>query len=442
MNWYAQAQKSQEGVKPSDIFSFYAASSLSDEALLESPKILYAAIDRLNKMREYYLQFLKKEIIEELTHAVDDFEESMDYVSPENKNEAYLRIKPEYDISFETWFEEYYPDYTDDVDDAPWYYEDEYDEFMQNVEYELDPQVEQQIKRAIYQFKNSSDYSYILIQEIKEFFNSLPWAYKKLHILNTTGEEGYAYGGDKWAEITQWFWVLYNTPSIELKDFNSIQFFRQLSTVIDTIHSLYHNNANVLVDLPNDEGFWLTQILDIVKHSPSQAGLSYFVQDEDLAKAIRRDVVSKGEQLPTNRAEYIKQVIHNFAAEIQNKNQSSNGGQTAVAVSDFVSNIAYAPILQVILELSTNEIVSQGIWTGLLYNPKLWQYEGLILQLLQKLAEAWGIEKALVLIKDAGKRLLSYKTKYSPDFISFLNNIGETSKRNEVLQYLHEKKIS
>ena len=65
MNWYKQA------ISESDFYKFYAYSGLTEGDLKDNPVLLYEMIEHLNYIRNYYLEYLVKEISEELEYGFD-----------------------------------------------------------------------------------------------------------------------------------------------------------------------------------------------------------------------------------------------------------------------------------------------------------------------------------------------------------------------------------
>jgi hypothetical protein len=77
MNWYKMA------ITQKQFYEFYGYSGLSKEDLKDNPTLLYNMIEHLNHIREYYLEYLAKEISEELEHARYDTRKTDDEILEE-----------------------------------------------------------------------------------------------------------------------------------------------------------------------------------------------------------------------------------------------------------------------------------------------------------------------------------------------------------------------
>ena len=367
MNWYKQAQQLTQ-IQPQDIISFYLFTSLSNESIKSNMELLLPMIDTLNKMKNIYLDYLKKEIAEELQHA---FGYEFDQTKMQN-HPAFERRDLETKINWE---------------------------------------LKQEVIDGIHKVLNSLDNNQIsitLIQDVKYFFNFLPW------------DE--AYGGKLWAEITEWLWKLYNTPAVNkqdlyMGDINAVmKDFRQLSYVLDTIHSLYHNNALVLCDL--ESGKWLLNLLDLAKYSSNPMGIAFFSNNPALAHLVKREQLLTNLH-PQHRCEFLQETIKNIYGINENDRESK--------IEYFVEHLEYTPLLKTLIHCEINDF-PYIVWYSLLSNEYLWEDMQSATFLVKKLYDYFG-EQIISHLEDGFDTFyFEHRKPLSPgnplfDYLVELNNL-------------------
>ena len=67
MNWYRIAFKKQ-AITQQDFFKFYALSAIPNEVFEKNPVFLFEFIEHLNNIRVYYLNYLLRDLGNELAH--------------------------------------------------------------------------------------------------------------------------------------------------------------------------------------------------------------------------------------------------------------------------------------------------------------------------------------------------------------------------------------
>jgi len=358
MNWYKIAQKIQEkiekrGLKPEDLFFFYSIQSLSSETFVDNPDILYDFIELINSTRKYYLDFLVPRIVRELGHSLDE-PEAMYTDNWEIDEEAY---------SFSEWLEE--EGFKEGEYDEDQVYS-QYVDFMEEAQYVIYESVvgyedEEIIEEIQSKLSDSMVFSNKDFDDIIFLFKDLPWSE--------------SYGGLAWAIITKWTKKLYFAPKVNISgDINSVlQQARNLVYILDTLHSLHHNNALALSELPNGESQWITGVLEVAKYAREPLFLSYFADDTQLAYAIYKEVLLNGEK-PKNQKEFLQDML----IDMPEYNRYI-----------FLRAINYDPIVELLLTLDVDLI------KYLILNPRSVLVRSVASQLFKKLIEKNGLEKAV-----------------------------------------------
>ena len=217
MNWYKIALTKNE------FYDFYALQGLPNETLKERPDMLFTLVEALNNIRAYYLDFLFKEIGDELGHFI------------------HYSGAP----TFKT---------VNAIDGS---------------------------KKAGEELRERCNHEQCNVnsQEVMSYYNNFSWSNPN-------------YGGPVWGTITEWTFKLYNVGPITQNVYNdvTIAHIRKLAMIIDTIHSLEHNTASVLRDLPNDEYIWMSQALEVVKQMEHPATLTGLSGNIELSKTYRREI--------------------------------------------------------------------------------------------------------------------------------------------------------
>jgi len=352
MNWYKLAQKIQEsiqyrGLQPQDLISFYATQSLTDETLREYPNLFYDFIEQINAIREYYLNFLIPRIMRELGHAIDECE-------------ALESGEIDYEIYS---FGEYLGDFNIDTEDEDY---DEDDILEQYMDYMSENNIRQEGVIAyadetdIIELREKTHLSNADFVRVIELFEDLDWSHN--------------YGGESWAQITIWTQKLYHVPPLNVHNNpNTVLLHaRNLVYIIDVINSLHHNNALVLGDLPNREGYWFSGILEFVKHIPSVLGLSYFSKNPELMRAARSEA-----RFFLADSQNIKEILYNMLLNMNDFDRYS-----------FLTSVNYPPIIDIFLEFDEDLI------KYLIFNPSphVKQYT---LGIFMRLVAKQGLEKTL-----------------------------------------------
>jgi len=224
MNWYKLALKQQ------DIYEFYAYQGLSDETLMRHPELLYDFVMKLNSIREYYLDYLWKEISDEL----------------------------EYIFGRKALFSQVFQ-------------EPEKISHMKSME-------KAKVLSVINAIK-SHKITPTIINAAMFYFNNLPW--RKV------------YGGPLWAQITYWAYELYKINIISpIPAVTLIEETKKMARAIDTIHSLHHNNDFVLDQLPQGEARWLQPVLEIIKRLPDPRVIAQMSGNRALMNVYKREEIS------------------------------------------------------------------------------------------------------------------------------------------------------
>jgi len=329
MNWYKTAKDysnlSEKGLKPQDVMSFYALQSLSNEGFKEHPDLLYDFVEQLNVIREYYLDFLLPRIARELYHSMDETAEALEYSWDYDYD--YLSLE---DFVVEMGWE--------DKDENR--QQDEYLNFLESnnaTVCSLPSGTQREISYLATDLEHGKNINVLNFDRIIFFFKDLDW---------TSG-----YGGETWAEITEWTKQLYLTPPINIQqNFNLLlPKARELAVLIDTINSVCHNSDLLLRELFGYKGVWFKDLLDIVKYSPSKLGLSYFSRNPKIMRALYEDAKLEGFS-PYGQIEFVVQLLQNMRA-----------GQRF----QFLSRLHYLPFLSVLI----NRNVDVELLLGLIVNP-------------------------------------------------------------------------
>lgn len=277
MSWYTIALKQEE------FYEFYALQGLSDDVLKDNPVILFEFIEKINDIRAYYLDYLLRAIANELAHAtmlkndVPMFDKTRD----EKAVEKYCDLD-ESRVNKESHMWIVDPDTGETELDEKSYAQAIRTLTMVVLKEEYEVEVQALCVKLLNGSASDSD-----MIRIRYFFNDLPW--------------GYAFGGKSWAEITKWTAELQKNGPItnSVYNLNLIHKIRTLVMAIDVLHSLEHNTANVLSNLPNDEVYWMKDALNIVMIAENPANLATFSDNPKLSELYRR------EQLPLDGKQYV-----------------------------------------------------------------------------------------------------------------------------------------
>ena len=283
LNWYKTALKEKE------FYGFYGYLALPNKIFEENPIAFFSFIEILNSIRDYYLPYLIRAIQGELKYAYieDSFGHNDGFENICNNYDNGFGDFPEYyeliednRLSFEDFMEqkwigeEYWRNHADNIEDttdkdAQWAYE-EYNNEEGYIIYILRPEYLKIINRICN--KDITSFTPNDFKQTAELFTELPW----------DGD----YGGELWAVITDWTLELHKIGSIEQApySFARIKKAQKLAMIIDTIHSLEHNTASVLRDLPNGEHKWLERGLDYVAYVTEPSEVAKESGNRDLIK--------------------------------------------------------------------------------------------------------------------------------------------------------------
>jgi len=246
-NWYKIA------ISQEDFYKMYAYEGLSDEDLRNNPVFLFEMIEHLNHIRIYYLEYLFKEIGDELNHIL----------APGSESGCFSRLKSV-------------------IEDSIAYKES----FLSNqAPYVLKGEIKERIKDVVHRFYRADIINNSDLDAAKYWFSVLPW--------------NDSFGGRPWADVVDWTKELRGVGNIAQEEWNPglMQTVRKLIFVLDTIHSISHNTNMLLIDLPEKEKEWLFLALEIVKHSEPVTS-AFLSQDKKLMEYYRR------EKLPLEEKEW------------------------------------------------------------------------------------------------------------------------------------------